>query len=173
MDWEFRGHCHRFGDDVPLDDGLIPFKLAMARITEPKELIPHLFESIAPGFADRAAAGDIIVAGKRFGCGKPHAQGFIALQARGIGVVCESMPFNSYRAAISRGLVFMPQCPGVTQLADDDDELEVNFASGQFRNVTRGLKENFQPLDPELRRIVEQGGLRGMLRGWWDSQNAS
>jgi 3-isopropylmalate/(R)-2-methylmalate dehydratase small subunit len=164
--WVLKGRCRKFGDDVPLDGGLIPFRLAMARVMEPEKLIPHLFEEIVPEFHKRVAPGDIIVAGRRFACGKPHVQGFIALRALGLGVVCESMPFNALRGAVSRGTTLMPGCAGVTSLAEEDDQLEVNFETGRFRNETRGIEQAFRPLDPSLLEMIAKGGSEGLIREW-------
>lgn len=168
--WLLRGRCHKFGDNIPLDGGLIPFKYAIGRVMDPAELIPHLFEEIAPGFHERAKRGDIVVAGKRFACGKPHVQGFIALRAMGIGFVCESMPFNSLRGAVSRGATFMTNCEGVTGLAEDGDELEVNFWTGEFRNLTSGSSQRFSPLDASLLDMIAMGGSDGLIRRRSSSQ---
>jgi 3-isopropylmalate/(R)-2-methylmalate dehydratase small subunit len=164
--WLLRGRCRKFGDDVPLDGGLIPFRLAIGRVMEPEKLIPHLFEEITPGFHTRVSPGDIIVGGRRFACGKPHVQGFIAIRALGLGVVCESIPFNSLRGAVSRGVTLMPSCEGVSRLAQDGDQLEVDFETGRFANLTRGIEQVFRPLDPTLLEIIGKGGSEGQIREW-------
>lgn len=173
MDWIFRGRAHVFGNDIPLDDGLIPFSLAIGRVTDAEKLIPHLFEDVSPGFSDRVKAGDIVVAGTDFACGKPHAQGFIALQALGVGVVCETMPFNSIRAGVSSGLAFMTGCEDVADLFTDGDEIEVDFATGRVTNHTRATHRDYAPLDPSLRDVIAAGGSRGLLRKWWADKNAA
>ena len=71
---------------------------------------PHLFEPIDPGFAARVQRGDLVVAGADFGCGKPHIQGFIAMAALGMGVLCGSMPYKAMRGAISKGLPVLTGC---------------------------------------------------------------
>jgi 3-isopropylmalate/(R)-2-methylmalate dehydratase small subunit len=164
--WILRGRCRKFGDDIPLDDGLIPFRLAIGRVMEPEKLIPHLFEAIAPDFHTSVSAGDIVLAGRRFGCGKPHVQGFIALRALGLGVLCESMPFNAMRGAVSQGLTFMTECKGVTAQADDGDELEVDFETGRFLNHTRQTEKIYRPLDRALLDMIAEGGSEGLIRAW-------
>lgn len=173
MNWIFRGRAHKFGDGVPLDDGFIPFRLAIGRVTDAEKLIPHLFEDVRPGFADRATAGDIVIGGTDFAAGKPHAQGFIALQAMGIGMICESMPYNSLRAGISSGLTFMTGCEGVSDLFEDGDGIEVDFASGRVENLTSGASRSYAPLDRDLRAIIEAGGSKGLLRRWWSQERAA
>ena len=67
-----RGRAHVFGNAVPLDEGVMAFKYAIGRITDPAELIPHLFEPIDPGFAARVQRGDLVVAGADFEIGRAH-----------------------------------------------------------------------------------------------------
>jgi 3-isopropylmalate/(R)-2-methylmalate dehydratase small subunit len=171
--FEFRGRCHKFADDIPLDDGLIPFELAIGRVMEPERLIPRLFEDLRPEFAKIAKPGDVVVAGRRFACGKAHVQGFIALQALGIAVICESMPFNSFRAAVSRGLVFMTDCEGVSEMFEDGDDIAADFATGTVTNVSRNQQRAYLPLDESLRAIISSGGSAGTLERWWREEGRS
>jgi 3-isopropylmalate/(R)-2-methylmalate dehydratase small subunit len=131
----------------------------------------RLFEETDPGFHTRARPGDIIVTGRNFGMG-PKMNGYIAMQALGLGLVCESMPFLAYRAAIGVGLRTMTDCPSVTELCENGDELEVDFSTGLFVNRTRNLTREYPPLPETLREIVRLGGTSGWLKQWWaDKQN--
>ena len=105
-----RGRCHVFGDQVPLDEGVIAFRFAIERVTDPQALIPHLFETIDPGFRERVEPGDFVVAGSDFACGKPHVQGFIALAALRMSVLCASMPYKAMRRSASEGLPVLVGC---------------------------------------------------------------
>jgi 3-isopropylmalate/(R)-2-methylmalate dehydratase small subunit len=168
MDTSFRkrGVCHVFGDNIPLDEGVMAFKFAIERVSDPKELIPHLFEQIDPGFVTRVKPGDLVVAGKNFGCGKPHVQGFVAMAALGLGVLCESMPHKSLRRAVAVGLPVLVGCTGSTEFVRSGDELEIDFESGAARNVSNGAAKLFAPMPPILRDIVAHGGSAGSLRAW-------
>lgn len=161
-----RGICHVFGDGVPLDEGVMAFKFAIERVTDPKLLIPHLFEQIDPTFAARVKPGDIVVAGKDFGFGKPHTQGFIAMAALDMAVLCESMPHKSLRRAVAIGLPVLTGCAGCTRFVKSGDELEVDFASGVARNLTSGATTQFAPMPPILRDIVANGGSAGSMRAF-------
>jgi len=161
-----RGTCHVFGDAVPLDEGIMAFKFAIERVTDPKVLVPHLFEQIDPTFAARAKPGDIVVAGKDFGHGKPHTQGFVALAALDMAVLCESMPHKSLRRAVSIGLPVLTGCVGCASFVRNGDELEVDFESGAARNLTTGATTQFAPMPPILREIVASGGSAGSMRAW-------
>ena len=161
-----RGICHVFGDDVPIDDGIIPYRFAAQRITDPAQLVPHLFETLDPGFADRGKSGDIIVAGRAFACGKPRAQAFIALAALGVGIVCESMPYKMLRRAVAKGLPVITGFAGASAFAATGDEAEVDFATGAARNLTSGVRAALPAMPATLQQIVASGGTDGLLGAW-------
>jgi len=161
-----RGRCHVFGDGIPLDEGVMAFKYAIGRITDPEQLIPHLFEGIDPTFASRVQPGDLVIAGRDFGCGKPHIQGFIAMAALGMGVLCTSMPYKAMRGAISKGLPVLIGCERAMDFARTGDDLEVDFATGQAINHTQGTHANFPAMPTVLQDIIAHGGAAGQLAAW-------
>ena len=124
--WVTRGRCHKFGDNVPHGGGIVPGWVLAGRVVEAEKIIPHLFEDIAPGFHERCKPGDIIVAGKNFGM-SPKMNGFVAMQALGLGLICESMPFLAYRAAVGVGLRVMSACEGVTEICETGDDIELDL----------------------------------------------
>jgi len=164
-----RGVCHVFGDNIPLDEGVMAFKYAIGRVTDPQMLIPHLFEPIDPDFASRVKPGDLVIAGRNFGCGKPHTTGFIAMHALGLGVLCESMPARALRGAVSKGLAVLAACEGVRAFVRDGDEMEIDFATGQAHNLTQDTHAAFPGMPAILRDIVAWGGTSGGLRNWLDT----
>ena len=161
-----RGRCHVFGDDIPLDEGVMPFRFAIGRVTDPKELIPHLFAAIDPEFPARVRPGDIVVAGRNFGCGKAHMQGFIAMAALGIGVLCGSMPYKAHRGAVACGVPVLTGCEGAGDFASTGDEIEVDFGSGEAFNISRSLRMRFPPIPKILGDLVVCGGLKGALSAY-------
>ena len=169
--WLLKGRCYKLGHDVPHAGGVIPNRLITSREMDPQKLIPHLFEETDPGFHERAKPGDIIVAGRNFGMG-PKVNGYIAMQALGLGIVCESMPFLAYRAAIGCGVRVLTDCYNVTELCDTGDELEIDFQTGQFVNHTRDIRKEYPPLPESLQEIVALGGNTGWLKRWWQQQSA-
>lgn len=84
----------------------------------------------------------------------------------GIGFVCASMPFNAYRGAVSRGILCNRNCDGVQALADDGDEIEMDYSSGRFTNHTRIVQQDYPAIEPGLIAIMTGGGMHGMLRQW-------
>jgi 3-isopropylmalate/(R)-2-methylmalate dehydratase small subunit len=164
--WKTRGKAHVLGDNVPHDGGVIRFDLVTARVQDPAQLIPHLFDEIDPTLKERVKQGDFIVAGKNFFCGKAHNQGMIAMKALGLRVLCESMPFRSFRAATGVALPCMIHCEGITGWIANGDEIEADFGSGLVTNLKSGQSAQYLGIPPEIKSIIEEGGMRGMLTAW-------
>ena len=80
--------------------------IAPKYLIEPlEEMKRHTFEVICPCFASEVLAGDIIVAGKNFGCGSSREQAVQVFRALGVGaVVAKSFARIFYRNAINAGL---------------------------------------------------------------------
>jgi 3-isopropylmalate/(R)-2-methylmalate dehydratase small subunit len=170
--WVFKGRCTKLGHDVPHMGGVVPMKIVSEQRYEPKDIIPHLFEETDPGFHERCRPGDLIVTGRNFGMG-PKMQGYIAMQALGLGLVCESMPFLAYREAIGVGLPVLMGCSGVLAACDSGDELEVDFSSGRFTNLSKKTENNYPPVPSALREIVALGGTTPWLKQWWAKKDAA
>ncbi len=164
MEWVYRGRCWKVGDNLGIDGDIMPLRFALAREMDPEVLKDHLFEEIDPGFPERCSPGDIIVAGRRFGQGNPHIQGFLGIRGNGLGLVAESIPRGSFRNAINAGLPFLADAAGVTGECEPGDDLEVNFETGLLRNLTRGTERRYAPLEAELRAIVAVGGWKENFR---------
>ncbi|MGE0557605.1 MAG: hypothetical protein AB7E73_05205 [Burkholderiales bacterium] len=170
--WILKGRCYKLGHDVWHAGGVVPNWVITGRHFDAKDIIPHLFEETDPGFHTRCKPGDIIVTGKNFGMG-PKMNGYIAMQALGLGLVCESMPFLAYRAAIGCGVRVMTDCVNVTEMCETGDELEINFRDGFFINRTRDIQREYPPIPDTLMEIVELGGNAGWLRQWQAQRNTT
>lgn len=161
-----RGRCHLLGDDVSLDNDIIPAAFSRERITDAALLTPHLFETLDPTLAVSIEPGDIVLAGRNFACGKPRVQGFIAMGALQLSVLCASMPYKMLRRAVARGIPVITGADNVADIGRSGDDLEVDFASGQVRNLTRGNTVNVRSMSPVLHDIVAAGGMQAILREW-------
>lgn len=164
MNWIYRGRCWKFGDNLGIDGDIMPLRFAIERETDPMVLREHLMSAIDPEFPKKVAQGDIIVAGKRFGQGNPHIQGFLGIRGHGLGLVAASIPRGSFRNAINAGVPFLSGCTDVTALCETGEQLEVDFETGRFKNVTRGTEAQYMPLPPELLAIVAVGGWKDHFR---------
>jgi 3-isopropylmalate/(R)-2-methylmalate dehydratase small subunit len=150
------GTCWKFGDDVNTDE-IIPARYL--DVTDEGELGAHLMEGIEPDFASKVEPGDIIVAGKNFGCGSSREHAPLAIRARGVRcVVAESFARIFFRNAINIGLG-IAECPEAARDAETGDLLEVDFAAGRIANRTKDRSYEFPPFSPELQAIVDAGGL--------------
>ena len=81
----FKGKAHKFGDDVNTDyiiSGKYKFKTL-----DMKELAKHVMEDLEPGFYQKVAVGDFIVAGSNFGCGSSREQAPLAIKYADVGAV--------------------------------------------------------------------------------------
>ncbi len=164
MEWTTRGRAHVLGDDVPHDGGVIAFDFVIRRVTKPEELLPHLFEQVDPTLRDRLAPGDFIVAGRNFLCGKAHNQGLIALKSLGVRILCESMPFRSFRAAVGLAVPVLMACAGIAALVRDGDEIEAGMLTGTVTNLSTGQAATYPPLPEGVRGMIASGGMQGLLR---------
>jgi 3-isopropylmalate/(R)-2-methylmalate dehydratase small subunit len=164
--WILRGRCYCLGHDVPHMGGVVPMRVVSEMRFDPADIVPHLFEETDPGFHERCRPGDLIVTGRNFGMG-PKMQGYIAMKALGLGLVCESMPFLAYREAIGLGLPVLTDCTDVTKVCETGDDIEVDYSVGLLVNHTRGTSYQYPPVPQALRELVEIGGTSAWLKAWW------
>lgn len=123
----------------------------------------HCLETLDAGFAARVQPGDIVVAGRNFGCGSSRPA-HAALKALGIGaVVAESFGRLFFRSSISDSLLVLA-CPGVIDLVGSGDRIELDAVAGTVRNLSRGSELRCVPLPAVLAEIVACGGEKGWIR---------
>ncbi len=150
-----RGFAHKLGDDINTDyiiSGKYKFKTL-----DMKELAQHIFEDIEPDFIKKIKPGDIIVAGKNFGCGSSREQAPLVIKNAGLSaVVAISFARIFYRNAINNGLPLV-ECD--TSNIDDGDELEINLEEGIVKDLTKGFQIEINPLPPFMMKLLQDGGL--------------
>ncbi|KUO42749.1 MAG: 3-isopropylmalate dehydratase [Hadesarchaea archaeon YNP_N21] len=150
-----------FGDDVNTDV-IIAGRYLVKR--DPEELAKHVMEAIDPSFASKVKKGDVIVAGKNFGCGSSREHAPIALKAAGVSaIVAESFARIFYRNAINQGLPALV-CRGVRNEFNTGDEIEVVLREGLIRNLTTGKLLRAQPMPEFILEILNSGGLLPYLK---------
>ena len=155
-----RGRAHRFDDDINTDYIISSkYKAQTLRI---EDAAKHLMEDIDPGFADRIAPGDIIVAGRNFGCGSSREAAPRVIKAAGIAaVVAASFARIFFRNSINIGL---PVLACDTRDIGSGDEIDVDLASGQVRNLSTGASKAVQPLPKVMMNVIADGGLVQHIR---------
>jgi len=145
----------RYGDDVNTDM-LFPGKYTYTCSTA-EEIKPHLLEDLDPTFAKTVQRGDVVVAGKNFGCGSSREQPVVGLVAVGIhAVVAESYARIFYRAAINQGLLLI-ECPAAVKAYRTGDVVTVDVEKSVVS--VAGKTFSFPRLPKEILAIRDAGGL--------------
>ena len=120
----------KYGDNIDTDM-LFPGKYVYTCSTS-DEIIPHLLEDLDPSFSKYVKEGDVIIAGKNFGCGSSREQPVIGLKAVGIkAVIAESFARIFYRASINQGLVLI-ECPEAVKAFTDQKEIKLDINAGKI-----------------------------------------
>jgi 3-isopropylmalate/(R)-2-methylmalate dehydratase small subunit len=163
MDFMLKGKCWKFGDNLGSDSAILSIQV-QKKTHDPKVLKDFVLTQIDPDFPKRVHAGDIIVAGKNFGNGNPHVWGYHGIRELGIGIIAEFMARGAIRNAVTAGVLFLPEVENITRKVNQGDELEVNFKTGEIRNLSNGEIIKAKPLPAELLEIIEAGGEEQFLR---------
>lgn len=150
------GFVHKYGDNVDTDV-IIPARYL--NTSSHAELAQHCMEDIDRGFVKNVRPGDILVAGKNFGCGSSREHAPIAIQASGVScVVACSFARIFFRNSINIGLPIL-ECAQAAEEIRGGDEVEIDFDTGTIRDVTTGKSWRAQPYPPFLQNIIRKGGL--------------
>ena len=145
----------KYGDDINTDM-LFPGKYTYTCSTA-EEIKPHLLEDLDPGFAGSVAEGDVLLAGKNFGCGSSREQPALGLKAVGVqAIVAKSFARIFYRAAINQGLLLV-ECAEAVDAYEEGDEVQLDIRAGQIKVGEKVY--TFPKLPPEILAIREAGGL--------------
>lgn len=154
------GRVWRFDHDISTDV-LSPGAYAVAPV-EVRML--HCLESVNPDFASEVRPGDVIVAGRNFGCGSSRETAPENLKALGVACVAtESLSRIFMRNAVAVGLPVIV-CAGVHEAFADGDGIEIDLASGRVVNVESGIELQGDSLPHEMREILAAGGILAVLR---------
>ena len=151
-----QGTAYKFGHNVDTDQ-IISAKYLVT--TDAKELAPHCLEVVDADFPKKAKAGDILVAGKKFGCGSSREHAPLAIQGLGLGlVIAESFARIFFRNCINIGIPIL-ECPEAAQATKTGDRLEVDLDQGLIKNLTQNKTYQAQALPPFMHELIQAGGL--------------
>lgn len=157
-----RGRVFKYGDNVDTDV-IIPARYL--NISDYKELTAHCMEDLDESFAGKVRPGDIISAGKNFGCGSSREHAPLVIKLSGIScIIAESFARIFYRNAINIGLPIL-ECPEAARAIEDGDEVEVDFASGRITNLTRAVTYKAEAFPEFMLDIMKAGGLISYVKG--------
>ncbi len=155
---KYRGKAHKFGDNINTDD-IIPAKYLHTH--DPAELAGHCMEHVDKRFVKKVKPGDIVVAGRHFGCGSSREHAPIAIKACGIScVIAENFARIFYRNAINTGLpvISFKEASGAIKKGDT---VEVDTQKGTVKNITKRKTFKIEPYPPFIQKIIKKGRLLG------------
>lgn len=151
-----KGKAHKYGDNIDTDV-IIPARYCTA-FTE-KELAPHCLEDLDADFVKKVQRGDIIVAGRNFGCGSSRENAPIAIKGASVScVIAKSFARIFYRNSINIGLPII-ESDGAVNDAETGDELEIDLTAGTIRNITKSKSYNIPPFPEIVQEIIHLGGM--------------
>jgi 3-isopropylmalate dehydratase small subunit len=153
---ELKGRTWKFGSDVDTD-AIIPARYL--NTTDPAELAQHCMEDADPAFPSKVKPGDIIVAGKNFGCGSSREHAPICIKAAGVScVIAKTFARIFYRNAFNIGLPIF-ESPEAAGDIKEGDEVAVDAGTGVITNLTTGKTYRATPVPLFMQQIINAGGL--------------
>jgi 3-isopropylmalate/(R)-2-methylmalate dehydratase small subunit len=156
----FEGACWKFGHNIPTD--LITPTHIMFRTAA--EMAKHVLETANPDFPQHVQPGDILVAGRNFGCSSGRALAAKALKATGIGcIAAELFSRTFYRNGHEIGLPLL-EAAGVHDLVETGHRIRVDIVRGVVENLTTGKSLQGTPPSEFLLEMVQAGGLIPLLK---------
>ncbi len=151
-----KGRVHKVGDHIDTD-AIIPARFLVT--SDKKELGRSCMEGLTPGWVTRVSAGDILVAGKNFGCGSSREHAPLALLGAGISVVvAHSFARIFYRNGFNMGLLLLEVGEEIDRI-DDGDELDICVEAGSITNRSKQCEIRFQPIPAFMLELLQGGGL--------------
>lgn len=156
------GTVHKYGDDVNTDV-IIPARYL--NTASHQELAAHCMEDIDKDYVKNVKPGDVVVAGKNFGCGSSREHAPIALKASGAScVIAKTFARIFYRNSINIGFPIL-ECQEAAEEIAAGDKVQVDFDTGVITDETTGKTYQAQPYPEFLQRIIKSGGLMESIKG--------
>lgn len=152
---KIRGKVWKYGDDINTDY-IFPGIYTYVLMSE-QEMGSHAMEGVDQNFTEKASKGDIIVAGKNWGCGSSREQAVKCLKARGIGaLIVKSAARIFYRNAINEGFPVIV-CPEAAETTEAGEQISIDLDKGRITN-SEGVYQ-FTPYPEHIKKLMESGGL--------------
>ena len=152
----YKGTAHKVGEHIDTD-AIIPARFLVT--SDAKELGANCMAGLEPDWVKRVKPGDIMVAGRNFGCGSSREHAPIAILGAGMPVVIgHSFARIFYRNAFNMGLLLLEIGDDVNKIKDGD-KLEVSPEEGVIKNLTTGETIKVPALSPVMQNLIDKGGL--------------
>lgn len=151
-----KGAAWMFQDNIDTD---MIYPARFMNTADAAEMGTHCMEDYDPEFTKKIHKGDIIVAGKNFGCGSSREHAPISLRAAGIDcVIAKSFARIFYRNAINTGLPIL-ECPVAVDDCSPGDEFSIDYTTGEIVNETLGKSYQTIAFPEFIQKIMDKGGL--------------
>ncbi len=155
------GKIWKFKDNIDTDV-IIPARYL--NTSDPKELALHCMEDYDSEFVKKINQGDIIVAGRNFGCGSSREHAPIALKAAGVScIIAKSFARIFFRNAINIGLPIF-ESEEIAKQCSEGDFLKVDTARGIIENINKDKAYKLNPLPAFIQNIISLGGLKKYVK---------
>ena len=158
MSETFSARVWVLGDDIDTDIIIPTEYLALKTV---QDMTPYAFSPLRPELAGQIQPGDVIVAGKNFGCGSSREQAPEIIKALGIkAVVARSFARIFYRNSINNGLLLIEN-PDLRDDVTEGDTIEVTVGE---KITLNGKEYPIASLSENLLEILNAGGLVKAMR---------
>jgi 3-isopropylmalate/(R)-2-methylmalate dehydratase small subunit len=166
----FVGRAWKFGDDINTDE-IIPARYLS--LVDPAKLAEHVMEDADPEFPSKVRQGDIIIAGKNFGCGSSREHAPVAIKGSGIAcVIAKSFARIFFRNSFNMGLLIL-ESPSAVDGTKEGERLEVDPDKGIIRNASTGESFKVMPIPPFMRELLQHGGLVAHIKARREQERIS
>jgi 3-isopropylmalate/(R)-2-methylmalate dehydratase small subunit len=158
---KMEGRIWKFGSDVDTD-AIIPARYLNQ--SDARELAKHVMEDERPRFSQKVRKGDILLAGKNFGCGSSREHAPLALKAAGIScIIAKSFARIFYRNGLNLGLPLL-ESSEASEAIQERDQVRVNLTTGEIFDLTQKKKFFAKPIPAFMQELLKDGGLIRHLR---------
>ncbi len=150
------GRVWKFGDHVDTD-AILPARFL--NVSDKDELARNCFVDLRPDFVGKVKPGDLVVAGKNFGCGSSREHAPWALKGVGVKVIiAKGFARIFYRNAFNIGLPLLESVEAANDL-EEGDQVSVNLVTGEIKNMDKGQSFFAKPIPDFMMAIIQAGGL--------------
>ena len=150
-----RGKVWKYGDDVSTDL-IFPGRYVYILMQE-EQMAEHALEDLDSDFVKNAKPGDVIVAGKNWGCGSSREQAVKSVKAKGISaIIAKGFARINFRNSLNEGLPVIV-CPQAVDALEKGDEVSIDFANNTIKTPKGDF--TFGKFPDYIQGMVDKGGL--------------
>ncbi len=158
-----KGRVWKFGDSIDTD-------VISPGGDRSERLMETTMAAVRPEFPKEVKPGDILVAGRNFGCGSHRETANTILRDIGVrAIVAESIARIFFRVSISLAYPTFVAA-GIGSMVKDGDELEINYDKGLVTNISTGESIPLTKYPSSVEEIFNAGGLLPLLKQRYESE---